>query len=61
MVSFFRATGGELFRMIAVDPLREQEAKDVVYQILDGVQHLHTLNIVHMDLKVCIYVHVSTC
>ena len=38
--------------MIAVDPLPEVKARDVVFQILEGVQHLHALNIVHMDLKV---------
>ena len=48
----FRATGGELFRLIAKDPLPEDKAREVVYQILDGVKHLHSLNIVHLDLKV---------
>lgn len=48
----FRATGGELFRVIAIDPLPEEKAREVVYQIVDGVQHLHALNIVHLDLKV---------
>ena len=48
----FRATGGELFRLIAKDPLSEDKAREVVYQILDGVKHLHSLNIVHLDLKV---------
>ena len=38
--------------MIAVDPLPEVKARDVVFQIMEGVQHLHSLNIVHMDLKV---------
>ena len=47
-----RALGGELFRVIAVDPLPEEKARGVVFQILEGVRHLHTLNIVHMDLKV---------
>ena len=47
-----RALGGELFRVIAVDPLPEQKARDVVFQILEGVCHLHSLNIIHMDLKV---------
>ncbi len=47
-----RATGGELFRVIAIDPLPEDRAREVVFQILEGVQHLHTLNIVHLDLKV---------
>ena len=49
-----RALGGELFRVIAVDPLPEVKARDVVFQILQGVRHLHSLNIVHMDLKVTI-------
>lgn len=49
-----RATGGELFRMIAVDPLPEDKARSVVLQLLEGVEHLHTLNIVHLDLKVII-------
>ena len=48
----FRATGGELFRVIAVDPLPEDKAREVVWQLLQGVYHLHNLNIVHMDLKV---------
>ncbi len=48
-----RATGGELFRVIAIEPLTEEKAREVVFQILEGVQHLHTLNIVHLDLKVC--------
>ena len=47
-----RATGGELFRLIAKDPLSEDKAREIVHQILDGVQHLHSLNIVHLDLKV---------
>lgn len=51
-VSWCRATGGELFRVIAIDPLPENKAREVVHQIVDGVQHLHALNIVHLDLKV---------
>lgn len=50
-----RATGGELFRVIAIEPLPEEKAREVVYQIVDGVQHLHTLNIVHLDLKVRVW------
>ena len=38
--------------MIAIEPLKEDKAREVVYQIVDGVQHLHNLNIVHLDLKV---------
>ena len=38
--------------MITVDPFPEAEAKNIVWEILDGVQHLHSLNIVHLDIKV---------
>ena len=38
--------------MIAVDPLPEQKARDIVWELLDGVQHLHSMSIVHLDLKV---------
>jgi hypothetical protein len=38
--------------VIAIDPLPEEKAREVVHQIVDGVQHLHSLNIVHLDLKV---------
>ena len=38
--------------MIAVDPLPEDKARSVVLQLLQGVEHLHSLNIVHLDLKV---------
>ena len=41
-----------MFRVIAIEPLPEEKAREVVYQIVDGVQHLHALNIVHLDLKV---------
>lgn len=50
-LALYRATGGELFRVIAVDPLPEDKAREVVWQLLQGVNHLHSLNIVHMDLK----------
>ena len=49
------ATGGELFRMIAVDPLPEDKARSVVLQLLEGVEHLHSLNIVHLDLKASVF------
>ena len=38
--------------MIAVDPLPEDKAREVVWQLLEGVSHLHNLSIVHLDLKV---------
>ena len=49
---FYRASGGEVFKLIAVDPLQENQAREVVWQLLEGVSHLHSLNVVHLDLKV---------
>ncbi len=46
--------------MIAVDPLPEHKTRNIVWELLDGVQHLHTMNIVHLDLKVCVYVYTNT-
>ena len=47
-----RAKGGELFRLIAQEPLSEEQAREVTFQILDAVSHLHDHGIVHLDLKV---------
>ena len=47
-----RAKGGELFRLISQDPLSEEQAREVTFQILDAVSHLHDHGIVHLDLKV---------
>ena len=47
------ASGGELFKLIAVDPIPENQAREVVWQLLEGVSHLHSFNVVHLDLKVC--------
>ena len=41
--------------MIAVDPLPEDKARSVVLQLLEGVEHLHSLNIVHLDLKASVF------
>lgn len=50
--SIHRVTGGELFdRIVEKQYYTEDEAVDVVVQLLDAVGYLHNLNIVHRDLK----------
>ena len=49
----YRVDGGELFEYLAEkDKLDEEEASAFIKQILDGVQHLHSKQIAHLDLKV---------
>lgn len=46
-------SGGELFEYISEkDHLSEEEAARFITQILEGVEHFHAKNIVHLDLKV---------
>ncbi|VDQ13832.1 unnamed protein product [Trichobilharzia regenti] len=53
-------TGGELFARVAdCERLSEEEASNFVQQILLGVQHMHGLGIVHLDLKVILRVILS--
>jgi serine/threonine protein kinase len=48
-----RLRGGELFDYISKkDFLTEEEAIDFTRQILQGLQHLHSRSVVHLDLKV---------
>ncbi len=48
-----RVSGGELFARVAeIDRLPEEEAVCFISQIIQGVEHLHDLGIVHLDLKV---------
>ncbi|KAL3311790.1 Death-associated protein kinase 1, partial [Cichlidogyrus casuarinus] len=45
-------TGGELFARVAeCERLSEEEASNFISQILYGVDHIHNLGIVHLDLK----------
>ena len=49
----FSVSGGELFERVAdADCLTEREASFYMYQLLQGLQYMHTKNIVHLDLKV---------
>lgn len=49
----FRVTGGELFdRIVERGSYTERDASHLVDQILKGVSYLHSLDIVHRDLKV---------
>jgi len=55
-------SGGELFHYLASkEKVTEDEAVMFLRQILDGLQHLHHLNIVHLDLKVCLCLCMSAC
>merc|ERR1719229_1404115 len=45
-------TGGELFdRITAKGTYSEKDAAKVIQQILKGIQHIHSQNIIHADLK----------
>ena len=45
--------GGELFeRIISKEKFSEKEAADIVRQVTLGLKHLHSVGVVHRDLKV---------
>ncbi|GAA6032579.1 hypothetical protein JCM8097_004825 [Rhodosporidiobolus ruineniae] len=51
---FELAAGGELFEHLIESPnyrFPEEEAREVVYALVDGVKYLHAKNIIHRDLK----------
>lgn len=52
---FFSVSGGELFdRIVERGFYTEQDASALIKQVLDAVNYLHSLGIVHRDLKVMI-------
>ena len=50
----FSVTGGELFERIADDTFDLTEQLAVVYlrQICEAISYMHSVNILHLDLKV---------
>jgi serine/threonine protein kinase len=49
----FSVSGGELFdQIVQTGGLPESRAAPIIKQIVSAVRHLHTLNIVHRDVKV---------
>lgn len=51
---FCSISGGELFERVVADDfnLTERDCILFVRQICEGVQYMHSTNIVHLDLKV---------
>jgi calcium/calmodulin-dependent protein kinase I len=48
-----RVVGGELYdKIVDQGEYLEEEAKEIVLQILDAVEYLHKSGIAHRDLKV---------
>ena len=46
------AGGGELFdRIIELGHFSEREAVNLIHQVFDGIQYLHTNGMIHRDLK----------
>jgi serine/threonine protein kinase len=51
----FRAEGGELQRVLDEDDsIPEQYCRQILRQIIEGIQFLHRFNIAHLDIKVCV-------
>lgn len=55
IVSSFSVSGGELFdRIVERGFYTERDASALIKQVLDAVNYLHSLGIVHRDLKVTV-------
>ena len=53
MLISFSVTGGELFdEIVGRGTFHERDAARVIQKILQAVEYLHTMGIVHRDLKV---------
>jgi serine/threonine protein kinase len=47
-----RATGGELFdRILDLGHFSEKDAAKIVRQVIEGIEHMHSVGAVHRDLK----------
>lgn len=52
MLCMEMVTGGELFdKIVEREQFTENQARNVMYQLLDALKYLHSLGIVHRDLK----------
>lgn len=59
LVSHCSATGREVFDWILDQGYySERDTSNVVRQVLEAVAYLHSLQIVHRNLKVIIYIHI---
>ena len=54
-IKLISVTGGELLqRLVREDVLTESEAAFYLRQLLLAMEHLHSRNVMHLDLKVAI-------
>jgi len=56
----FRIEGGELFEQIANrGSFTEIEARKIMNQVAQGICHMHSIGIIHRDLKVSFFFFLS--